>query len=215
MGAPCPGSRGGSEPLPAWVPAPEGLPSREQHSQPDWCLAPGPLHLGTFGQTGSHHGLTLSPTPALGSVNLRHLQGSRGSLSRPGQGHEVSPLSSASCSPGLDQRLYLLHFASCFYFFSFLSTLISDQKFRSHPFPPPETLQLKPGTRVEGTGSEGARAAWGPAEPAAVPSGDACSGKSDRTPQPLCSPDPPLHQHLSHTTKVCSGSCTRPWARPR
>ena len=125
-----------------------------------------------------------------------------------------SYLRSARCpqpaaATGLDQQLYLLHFASCFYFFSFLSTLISDQKIWSHPFPPPETLQLKPGTRVEGVGSEGSRATRGPAEPAAVPSGDACSRKSGRTPQSLCSPAPPPHQHLSHTTKVCSGSCTQ------
>ena len=79
---------------------------------------------------------------------------------------------------------------------SFLSTLISDQKIRSHPFPPPETLQLKPGTRVEGVGSEGARATWGLAEPAAVPSGDACSSKSGRTPQPLCSPLAQCSQYL-------------------
>ena len=115
-----------------------------------------------------------------------------------------------AAATGLDQRVYLLHFASCFYFFSFLSTLISDQKIRSHPFPPPETLQLKPGTRVEGVGSEGARATRGPAEPAAIPSGDACFSKSGRTPQSLFLPAPPRHQHFSRMTKVCSGAAHSP-----
>ena len=189
----CPAWGAGEEvsPSPPWplAPGPRGLALRIAGA-PDWPV-PGPLQLGTSGRTGGPHGLTLSPTPTAGSISLRHLQGSSGSLTRPGQGHEVGSCPQPAAAPGLDQRLYRLQFASCFYFFSFLS-IISDQKFRSHPFSPPETLQLQPGTRVEGMGSEGARAARGPAEPAAVPSGDACSSKSGRTPPaPLFTQAPP------------------------
>lgn len=138
-----------------------------------------------------------------------------------------APLSSSAWSHRAGQAAlsFLFCFGSYFFFFFFLSTLSSDQKIaESLPTPTPPPLQRPPppaenslssGTRMVGVANEGTLATWGPADPSGgAPGPDQPSSLWGLVPVPLL-PSPPLRQHLSHTTKVCIGSCTHtPGAAP-